>query len=537
MLVLLKVETDQILPFALPAAVQNIRVGQWAIALGRTFQTEQANVSIGIVSAKERIWGKAIQTDAKISPNNYGGPLVDIHGRVMGILVPMSPQGQNEVAGAEWYDSGIGFAIPLEHIHARLEVMSSGNDIHRGLIGITLKGRDIYGDPPVIATVRPNSPAAQNGLMPGDTFQKIDGQSIQQQAQFKHVLGSLDAGQTLSYFITRGDNSIRGELKLVHEIDPYEHPFLGILPDRSQSQSGVKIRYVFADGPADMAGLKANDVIVKLNNDLVTDANWLRDSINALHPADTIALTATDGESEREIKVVLERIPDKIPDVLPTVSAVENVNQDAIDTGLVDIKIPEESSKCVAYVPSSYDSNHSYGLLVVLPLPGKFDQDRIGEQWKDVCEQHRLIVLAPKSTNDDRWLPIESVFIKKAIEEVRTRYTIDDYRIVVHGTEGGAAMAYLLAFAHRDLIRGLAPLDAAVPTRLRVPLNEPANRLAILLFEPEESKQISEIRDTVADFRKQKFPLTIQSVAPRTSELTPQHRETLARWSDTLDRI
>ena len=48
-------------------------------------------VSVGIISAKNRIWGKAIQTDAKISPSNYGGPLIDLQGRVLGVLVPMSP--------------------------------------------------------------------------------------------------------------------------------------------------------------------------------------------------------------------------------------------------------------------------------------------------------------------------------------------------------------------------------------------------------------------------------------------------------------
>jgi len=37
-----------------------------------------------------RVYGKAIQTDAKISPTNYGGPLVDIQGRIQGILIPGS---------------------------------------------------------------------------------------------------------------------------------------------------------------------------------------------------------------------------------------------------------------------------------------------------------------------------------------------------------------------------------------------------------------------------------------------------------------
>ena len=67
-------------------------VGQWAIAVGRTYEQPEPNLSVGVISATNRIWSKAIQTDAKISPSNYGGPLIDIHGRVLGVLVPLSPQ-------------------------------------------------------------------------------------------------------------------------------------------------------------------------------------------------------------------------------------------------------------------------------------------------------------------------------------------------------------------------------------------------------------------------------------------------------------
>src|SRR5256885_2038084 len=70
------------------------------------------SVSVGIVSALGRMYGKAVQTDAKVSPVNYGGPLVGIDGRVQGVLVPASPRGDSDAAGVEWYDSGIGFAIP-----------------------------------------------------------------------------------------------------------------------------------------------------------------------------------------------------------------------------------------------------------------------------------------------------------------------------------------------------------------------------------------------------------------------------------------
>ena len=81
---------------------RDIVEGQWSIALGRTLDAKRAqspSISVGIISATGRIWGKALQTDAKISPINYGGPLIDIEGRVQGILVPASPQGEDVTAG------------------------------------------------------------------------------------------------------------------------------------------------------------------------------------------------------------------------------------------------------------------------------------------------------------------------------------------------------------------------------------------------------------------------------------------------------
>ena len=115
MLVLLKIDVEERLPVPEAVPESEIQVGQWAIALGRTFDAAQPNLSVGIVSGLNRIWGTAIQTDAKISPNNYGGALVDIRGRVLGILAPLSPESHEDVAGVEWYDSGIGFAVPLGH--------------------------------------------------------------------------------------------------------------------------------------------------------------------------------------------------------------------------------------------------------------------------------------------------------------------------------------------------------------------------------------------------------------------------------------
>src|SRR5262249_58416869 len=82
MLTLLKVidlPRDAKLPVPKAVKKADFEIGQTAVALGRTLTSESdsnPSVSVGIISAVNRIWGKAVQTDAKISPANYGGPLI-----------------------------------------------------------------------------------------------------------------------------------------------------------------------------------------------------------------------------------------------------------------------------------------------------------------------------------------------------------------------------------------------------------------------------------------------------------------------------
>src|SRR5262249_18135053 len=146
MITLIKVEASGLtVPKAVPK--KDVKIGQWSVALGRTLDPNVNNppsTSAGIISATDRIWGKAIQTDAKVSPVNYGGPLVDAEGRVFGILVPANPFADGDTAGVEWYDSGIGFAIPLEDGLATLPRLKQGEDLHKGLLGGTPTGRGNY---------------------------------------------------------------------------------------------------------------------------------------------------------------------------------------------------------------------------------------------------------------------------------------------------------------------------------------------------------------------------------------------------------
>src|SRR5579884_1587368 len=210
MLTLLKIDASG-LPVPTPAPKKSFHVGQWSLALGRTWSQnmdEPPSVSVGIVSALDRIWGKAVQTDAKVSPVNYGGPLVDIEGRVMGVLVPASPRADNETAGVEWYDSGIGFAIPLEDINHVLPRLKQGHSLRRGLMGVLLKGRDDYGQAAIIANVTPSSAAARAGIQPNDEIIAIDGHPVTRPAQMKHALGAKYEGDLVTVKVRSGSKEL-----------------------------------------------------------------------------------------------------------------------------------------------------------------------------------------------------------------------------------------------------------------------------------------------------------------------------------------
>ena len=113
---ILKIDPPAALAAATASDAGQWQVGQWCAAIGKTYDPQSVTQSYGIISALGRAYGRAVQTDAKVSPINYGGPLVDLQGRVIGILAPVAAGEMLEGDGSMLYDSGIGFAIPLTDI-------------------------------------------------------------------------------------------------------------------------------------------------------------------------------------------------------------------------------------------------------------------------------------------------------------------------------------------------------------------------------------------------------------------------------------
>jgi len=213
-LVLLKLQDAEGLPTAEVAPSESIRVGQLAIALGKTFRSDQPNVSVGIVGATNRLFGRAVQTDAAVSAANYGGPLVDIEGRVIGILSPMSPSSEKSIAGVEWYDSGIGFAVPLDAWQAAIVRLRQGEDLQLGYLGVGLSQGTPRETPALVDTVVPGGPAAMAGLQAGDVLVEIEGDQIETQVDLKFATQPHYAGDTLGIAFRREGEVQQANLRL-----------------------------------------------------------------------------------------------------------------------------------------------------------------------------------------------------------------------------------------------------------------------------------------------------------------------------------
>ena len=180
----------------------SLRIGERCIAVGRVFSTEP-NLALGIISGKDRIWGKAIQTDAAIGPNNYGGLLIDLEGKALGIPVPLSLLSENVAAGAEMYDAGIGMVIPWEDVLALLPRLKEGKDLLPGTLGFGFRDNQTFIGEPVIAAIQPGSPAEKGGLKTGDRIVKIDDVPMSSAVNVTKHINVRYAGETLTIVLLR----------------------------------------------------------------------------------------------------------------------------------------------------------------------------------------------------------------------------------------------------------------------------------------------------------------------------------------------
>src|SRR3954447_6250371 len=155
---------------------KGIEPGQPAIAIGSPFGL-QGTVTSGIVSALGRdiqapngftISG-VIQTDAAINPGNSGGPLLDEHGRVIGIDSQIATNGGDS-------NSGVGFAVPIDIVKNVVPQLKADGKIDRAWLGVSTA--DAAPRDGALVRQVTGAPARNGGLRAGDNITEFDGRTI-----------------------------------------------------------------------------------------------------------------------------------------------------------------------------------------------------------------------------------------------------------------------------------------------------------------------------------------------------------------------
>lgn len=310
-LAILKIDVKDKLPAAALGNSEQLRVGDWVVAIGNPFGLNHT-VTSGIVSAKGRVIGAGpyddfIQTDASINPGNSGGPLFNMAGEVIGINTAIIPQGQ-----------GIGFAIPVNTAKPLIPQLVEHGEITRGYLGVNIqditeelaKALEVEeAEGALVSDVVSDSPADKAGIERGDIITKFADTSITTSRDLPSRVAATPVGDEVQLTVIRdgkekqlsvtvgelaSDDSYGGK-----SVEPAKGKWGLQLRDldkemaeqlRIEADKGVAVVGVEPGSSAAEAGLRKGDVIVEVNREAVDSVSDIKNSIRAAEDKDKLLL-------------------------------------------------------------------------------------------------------------------------------------------------------------------------------------------------------------------------------------------------------
>ena len=198
----------------------DLQVGQKVLAIGNPFGLDQT-LTTGVISGLGReiksVTGRrisdVIQTDAPINPGNSGGPLLDSHGRLIGVNTAIySPSGAS---------AGIGFAIPSDTVNRYVPQMLTKGNVRRPMMGLN-PASDHFAERNhvrgvAVMTVQAGGPAARAGLVGvtadprgmilGDVIVKLDQDPIVRADDLFDALEKHQVGETVTLEVVNNGRS------------------------------------------------------------------------------------------------------------------------------------------------------------------------------------------------------------------------------------------------------------------------------------------------------------------------------------------
>jgi len=290
------------LPVAKLGDSDNIRIGEWVLAIGNPFgfaiESPEPTVTLGVVSAihrylprlgrRDRDYDNLIQTDAAINPGNSGGPLVNLKGEVIGINVAI-------ITTSGGYQ-GIGFAIPINKAKRILSRLIRGEHILYGWLGISIQNlnedlRGYFGIKEkkgvIVVKVFKDSPAERAGLKEGDLILSFDNKPVVTTRDLVRFVSYSEVGRRVPIRVLRGGKELTLEVKIgkrpesIEEVPRRGYGFRGMeVSDLTpqlrrrygiEEEEGVIIVYIEEGSPADKSGLQVGDVIFKIEDQPIRD--------------------------------------------------------------------------------------------------------------------------------------------------------------------------------------------------------------------------------------------------------------------------
>ena len=312
---LIKVETDNDLPFTKLGDSDSLEVGEWVMAIGNPFGFEHS-VTVGVVSAKGRVLGAGpyddfIQTDASINPGNSGGPLINTKGEVIGINTAIIAQAQ-----------GIGFAIPINMAKEIVPQLKEKGRVVRGWLGVmvqkvTTELADSFGlkegKGALVGKVEEGSPAEKGGIKKGDIIIKFDGKEIKEMSSLPRIVAGTPVDKKVSIIVFRNGKEKKLKVKIgempeektmaferkreknlgmtVQELTPELASRLGLY-----DEEGLIVGKVEPDGPADEAGIRRGDIIKEVNRKPISSMKDYSEVLERIKPDENILFFIRRGE-------------------------------------------------------------------------------------------------------------------------------------------------------------------------------------------------------------------------------------------------
>jgi S1-C subfamily serine protease len=280
---LLKIDAGQKLPYATFADSDNVKVGEWVLAVGNPYNLT-STVTAGIVSAKARNLDtngiqSFIQTDAAVNPGNSGGALVNTKGELIGINTMISSQTGSYV--------GYSFAVPSNITRKIIEDIMEFGKVERGILGI--QGAELNGPASkkldiketqgfYVNSVDKNSGAEKSGLSKGDIIIKIDNRNISSYADINGYISTKRPNDKVEVTFLRNESQMTVPVTLSKN-EFVNTDFKGLQLENLNASDkkhfglgyGVKITEVDNDKLKAYADDLKDGIILSINNVKATD--------------------------------------------------------------------------------------------------------------------------------------------------------------------------------------------------------------------------------------------------------------------------